>query len=90
MRNISNMVYKHEQTSHTDETRKLISMVPEGGGIKDLPESVRGDRKYSSLLRRMNSKAQSNTIDTGHRTYFHYKENRMKELIIKEKLLITQ
>lgn len=77
MRKNSNVVYNHEQTSHTDETRKLISMVPEGGGIKDLPESVRGDRKYSSLLRRMNSKAQSNTIDTGHRTYFHYKENRI-------------
>lgn len=77
MRKNSNMVYNHEQTSHTDETRNLISMVPEGGGIKDLPESVRGDRKYSSLLRRMNSKAQSNTIDTGHRTYFHYKENRI-------------
>ena len=77
MRKNSNMVYNHEQTFHTDETRKLISMVPEGGGIKDLPESVRGDRKYSSLLRRMNSKAQSNTIDTGHRTYFHYKENRI-------------
>ena len=77
MRKNSNMVYNHEQTYHTDETRKLISMVPEGGGIKDLPESVRGDRKYSSLLRRMNSKSQSNTIDTGHRTYFHYKENRI-------------
>lgn len=25
----------------------------------------------------MNSKSQSNTIDTGHRTYFHYKENRI-------------
>lgn len=77
MRKNCTKVYNHEQTFHTDETRKLISMVPEGGSIKDLPNSVRGDRKYSSLLRRMNSKLQSNTIDTGHRTYFHYKENRI-------------
>ena len=77
MRNNNDIVYNHEHTSHTDETRKLIAMVPEGGSIKDLPEEARGDRKYSSLLRRMNSKLQSNTIDTGHRTYFHYKENRI-------------
>lgn len=77
MRVKSNIVYNHEDTSHTEETKKLISMVPEGGSIKDLPDSIKGSRKYSSLLRRMNSKAQSNTIDTGHRTYFHYKENRI-------------
>ncbi len=77
MRKNSDKVFNHEQTFHTDETKKLISMVPEGGSIKDLPEEIRGNRKYSSLLRRMNSKAQSNTIDTGHRTYFHYKENRI-------------
>ena len=77
MRGKSKNVFNHEQTFHTDETRVLISHVPEGGSIKDLPDELRGDRKYSSLLRRMNSKAQSNTIDTGHRTYFHYKENRI-------------
>lgn len=77
MRKQSERVYNHEQTSHTEETKKLISMVPEGGSIKDLPEKVRGNRRYSSLLRRMNSKSQSNTIDTGHRTYFHYRENRI-------------
>lgn len=77
MRKKSTIVYNHEQTFHTDETKKLISMVPEGGSIKDLPDYARGNRKYSSLLRRMNGKSQSNTIDTGHRTYFHYKENRI-------------
>lgn len=77
MRKKSDKVYNHEQTFHTEETKKLISHVPEGGSIKDLPENLRGNRKYSSLLRRMNSKSQSNTIDTGHRTYFHYKENRI-------------
>ena len=77
MRKNCDMVYNHEQTFHTEETKNLISHVPQGGSIKDLPENLRGNRKYSSLLRRMNSKSQSNTIDTGHRTYFHYKENRI-------------
>ena len=77
MRNNCDKVYNHEQTFHTDETKDLISHVPEGGSIKDLPEELRGNRKYSSLLRRMNRTTQSNTIDTGHRTYFHYKENRI-------------
>lgn len=77
MRKKSVEVHNHEQTFHTEETKKLISFVPQGGSIKDLPDDLKGDRKYSSLLRRMNSKSQSNTIDTGHRTYFHYKENRI-------------
>lgn len=77
MRKKCDKVYNHEQTFHTEETKKLISHVPQGGSIKDLPENLKGNRKYSSLLRRMNSKSQSNTIDTGHRTYFHYKENRI-------------
>lgn len=77
MRGNCNIVYNHEQTKHSEETKKLIAMVPEGGGLKDLPKEYAGDRKYSSLLRRMNSKKPSNTIDTGHRTYFHYKENRI-------------
>lgn len=77
MRKHSTRVYNHEQTSHTEETKKLISYVPQGGSIKDLPDKLKGNRKYSSLLRRMNSKSQSNTIDTGHRTYFHYQENRI-------------
>ena len=77
MRKNSNTVLNHENTNHTKETKELISNVPEGGSIKDLSDSLRGNRVYSSLLRRMNSKEPSNTIDTGHRTYFHYKENRI-------------
>lgn len=77
MRKKSNNVFNHECTHHTQETKVLISHVPEGGSIKDLPDKLKGNRKYSSLLRRMNSKTQSNTIDTGHRTYFHYQENRI-------------
>lgn len=77
MRHGSTSVLNHENSNHTEETKELISHVPEGGSLKDLPEELRGDRKYMSLLRRMDSKAPSNTIDTGHRTYFHFKENRI-------------
>ena len=77
MRKNSLKVYNHEQSKHTKETILAISYVPEGGGIKDIPESIRGDRNYSSLLRRMDRSKPSQTIDTGHRTYFHYEENRI-------------
>lgn len=77
VRQNSKRVYNHNNTNHTEETRFLISKVPQGGGLKDLPKELIGDRKYSSLLRRMDSNRPSNTIDTGHRTYFHYSENRI-------------
>ncbi len=77
MRNKSSFIFNHEQSNHSEETKKAISYVPEGGGMKDVPVEIRGTRKYSSLLRRMDSSKPSQTIDTGHRTYFHYKENRV-------------
>lgn len=72
-----NVVYNHEQSKHTEETKLAISFVPQGGGMKDVPDEIKKGRKYSSLLRRMDSTKPSQTIDTGHRTYFHYKENRV-------------
>jgi len=36
-----------------------------------------GKFKYHESLHRYNSKKQSLTIDTGHRTHFHYKYNRI-------------
>lgn len=77
MRNNSSVVYNHENTNHTQKTIEAISHVPEGCGMKSLPDSIRGNRNYSSLLRRMDRKKPSHTIDTGHRTYFHYEENRI-------------
>ncbi len=77
MRRSSSSVFNHEQSRHTKETIEAISHVPEGGGMKDIPEDIRKGRSYSSLLRRMDSSKPSQTIDTGHRTYFHYKENRV-------------
>lgn len=77
MRLKSKIIFNHENTNHADITKKLIRHVPEGGSIKDLPPELRGDRKYDSLLRRMRRDEPSNTIDTGHRTYFHYAEDRI-------------
>jgi DNA (cytosine-5)-methyltransferase 1 len=77
MRIGSDYVENHEQTNHKEETVKLISYLKPGQSIKHLPPNLRGSRKYTSLLRRMDNSKPSNTIDTGHRTYFHYKENRI-------------
>lgn len=77
MRGDCEVLSNHDQTAHTEETKKLISMVPEGGSIKDLPDDLRGGRKYNGLLRRMDRNKPSHTIDTGHRTYFHYEEKRI-------------
>lgn len=77
MRKKSKVIYNHDPTAHTEETKKLVALVPEGGSIQDIPEELRGGRKYKALLRRMKRDVPSHTIDTGHRTYFHYEENRI-------------
>lgn len=77
MRGMSNIVLNHEPTRHTEQTKQIISMIPDGGKIRDLPEKYWNVRKYNKAFQRMNSKLPSNTIDTGHRNYFHYKENRV-------------
>ncbi|UZP04706.1 DNA cytosine methyltransferase [Clostridium botulinum] len=77
MRKDSNMIYNHNETKHTEQTRNIISMIKDGGRISDLPEEYWGVRKYNKAFQRMNSKEPSHTIDTGHRNYFHYKENRV-------------
>ena len=77
IRNGMNKLHNHEQSNHTEETKRAISLVPEGGSIKDIPEELRGGRKYKALLRKMDRKKPSLCIDTGHRTYFHYEEKRV-------------
>ena len=44
---------------------------------RDLPEELRGNRKYEALMRKMDRSKPAVTIDTGHRTYFHYQELRI-------------
>jgi len=77
MRGDSDTILNHNFTVHTDQTKNIIKMIQDGGKISDLPEEYWGVRKYNKAFQRMNSKLQSNTIDTGHRNYFHYKENRV-------------
>lgn len=77
LRKNSLFVENHVISNHNQETIALISKIKQGQSIKNLSDSDRGGRKYSSLLRRMDSSKPSNTIDTGHRTYFHFKENRI-------------
>lgn len=70
-------VYNHDITIHTEQTQRIISMVPDGGNYKNLPEELRQTRKVHIAWTRLNSKAPSITIDTGHRHHFHYKYNRI-------------
>ena len=79
MRKNSSMLYNHTPTKHADETIRLISLVPEGKNYKALPKEELEKRtfKYNEALTRYDSTKPSRTIDTGHRTHFHYKWNRI-------------
>lgn len=73
----SNGVYNHEITIHTEQTKHIIALVPDGGNYKDLPIELQNTRKVHIAWTRLNSKTPSITIDTGHRHHFHYKYNRI-------------
>lgn len=77
MRIATKGLFNHEPTNHTEATVKIISMIKDGGSIKDLPDEYWNVRKYNKAFQRMYSLGQSNTVDTGHRNYFHYSENRI-------------
>lgn len=77
MRQNSLGVFNHQGTNHSEQTIAIISKIPDGGSIKALPREYWQVRKYNKAFQRMNSKLPSNTIDTGHRNYFHYSENRI-------------
>ena len=77
MRLNSKGLFNNEFTNHSKQTKEIISMIPDGGKITDLPSEYWNIRKYNKAIQRMNSLSQSNTIDTGHRNYFHYSENRI-------------
>lgn len=77
LRKGSKTVLNHEATEHSQQTVEVISMVPDGGNIKSLPEKYWHIRKFNKAFQRMNSKLPSLTIDTGHRNYFHYSQNRI-------------
>ena len=77
VRNGSQTILNHQITKHSEQTKEIISMIPDGGKIKDLPKEYWDIRKYNKAFERMSSQRPSNTVDTGHRNYFHYSENRI-------------
>lgn len=77
MRRNAEKLYNHIGTIHAEKTVKLISMVPEGKNYKSLPEEYSSQFKYNEALTRYHSKKPSLTINTGHRSHFHYKYNRI-------------
>lgn len=66
-----------DYTNHSEQTISIISQVPDGGNIRDLPTEIWQVRKYNKAFERMGTFKPSNTIDTGHRNYFHYSEPRI-------------
>ena len=77
MRGNCQYIYNNDVTNHTEQTIKIISMIRDGGSIRDLPEEYYRIRNYNAAFKRMNSALPSGTIDCGHRNYFHYSENRI-------------
>lgn len=77
MRSISSEIWNHTITQHTEKTRAIISLVPDGGNYKDLPEDLRETRRVNIAWTRFSSARPSFTIDTGHRHHFHYRWNRI-------------
>jgi DNA (cytosine-5)-methyltransferase 1 len=77
MRKNSTKLYNHLITKHQEKVKNTISLVPEGGNYKDLPEHLRTTRNFNVAWTRYHSKKPSPTIDTGHRHHFHYKYNRV-------------
>ena len=77
MRKRSNAVRNHIAATHSDKVKNIISMVPDGGNYKDLPEPYRSSRNFHVAWTRFNSQKPAPTIDTGHRHHFHYKYDRV-------------
>ena len=77
MRARSNVVKNHIAANHSEKVRHIISLVPDGGNYKDLPEEYRESRNFHVAWTRFASDKPAPTIDTGHRHHFHYKYNRV-------------
>lgn len=77
MRENSNTVKNHVAAAHSEKVQHIISLVPDGGNYKDLPEEYRNSRNFHVAWTRFASQKPAPTIDTGHRHHFHYKYNRV-------------
>ena len=77
MREKSQKVHNHVAATHSEKVQHIISLVPDGGNYRDLPEEYRSSRNFHVAWTRFASKKPAPTIDTGHRHHFHYKYNRV-------------
>lgn len=77
MRKNSSILLNHVGTKHTEKTKKIIHMVPEGKNYKSLPKSLQHTRKVHIAWTRLDGGKPSLTIDTGHRHHFHPKADRV-------------
>lgn len=77
MRKNSQKVLNHVAANHSEKVTSIISLVPDGGNYKDLPEEFRNSRNFHVAWTRFASNKPAPTIDTGHRHHFHYKYNRV-------------
>ena len=77
MRRNANGLYNHRVTIHTERTKSIINLVPDGGNYKDLPFELRQTRKVHIAWTRLDSSRPSFTIDCGHNHHFHYEYNRV-------------
>ena len=77
MRENSDDVRNHIAATHSERVQQIISLVPDGGNYKDLPDEYRESRNFHVAWTRFASNKPAPTIDTGHRHHFHYKYNRV-------------
>ena len=77
MRKGSKMICNHVAAKHDPRTVQIISLVPEGGNYKMLPEHLRNTRNFHVAWTRIDRNKPSPTIDTGHRHHFHPIANRI-------------
>lgn len=77
MRKHSKTIHNHIAAAHSEKVQHIISLVPDGGNYKDLPEEFRASRNFHVAWTRFNSQKPAPTIDTGHRHHFHYKYDRV-------------
>ena len=74
MQSNDRLLYNHMIYYPAQNVKEMISYVTEGGNWRNVPKELfKSDRtnRHSNYLRRLESKSQSVTIDTGHNVYFH-------------------
>lgn len=77
MRENCSQVQNHIAAVHSEKIKHIISLVPDGGNYKSLPDEYKSTRSFHVAWTRFSSIKPAPTIDTGHRHHFHYKYNRV-------------